>query len=51
MGLGPIKAVNEAVQKAKWNLKDVDLFEIIRRNYCKNRKPTWGKRNWKKYNS
>jgi Acetyl-CoA acetyltransferase len=24
----PIKAVKEAVQKAKWNLKDIDLFEI-----------------------
>ena len=28
MGLGPIKAVKEAVNKAKWNLEDVDLFEI-----------------------
>ena len=28
MGLGPIKAVREAVKKAKWNLNDVDLFEI-----------------------
>ena len=28
MGLGPIKAVKEAVKKAKWNLNDVDLFEI-----------------------
>ena len=28
MGLGPIKAVKEAVKKAKWNLEDVDLFEI-----------------------
>ena len=26
MGLGPIKAVKEAVKKAKWNLEDVDLF-------------------------
>jgi acetyl-CoA C-acetyltransferase len=28
MGLGPIKAVREAVKKASWNLKEVDLFEI-----------------------
>jgi len=28
MGLGPINAVREAVQKAKWNLDEVDLFEI-----------------------
>ena len=28
MGLGPIKAVKEAVNKAKWSLEDVDLFEI-----------------------
>ena len=28
MGLGPIKAIKEAVNKAKWNLEDVDLFEI-----------------------
>ena len=28
MGLGPIKAVREAVKKAKWNLNDIDLFEI-----------------------
>ena len=28
MGLGPIKAVKEAVKRAKWNLEDVDLFEI-----------------------
>ena len=28
MGLGPIKAVKKAVNKAKWNLEDVDLFEI-----------------------
>ena len=28
MGLGPIKAVKEAVKKANWNLEDVDLFEI-----------------------
>ncbi len=28
MGLGPIEAVREAVKKAKWNLNDVDLFEI-----------------------
>tara|TARA_B100001057_G_scaffold259807_1_gene259998 strand:- start:773 stop:1948 length:1176 start_codon:yes stop_codon:yes gene_type:complete len=28
MGLGPIGAVNQAIKKAKWKLKDVDLFEI-----------------------
>ena len=28
MGLGPIEAVRKAVTKAKWNLNDVDLFEI-----------------------
>lgn len=28
MGLGPIKAVREAVKKANWNLNDIDLFEI-----------------------
>jgi len=28
MGLGPIDAVREAVKKAKWNLEEVDLFEI-----------------------
>jgi acetyl-CoA C-acetyltransferase len=28
MGLGPIKAVHEAVKKAKWNLNEIDLFEI-----------------------
>ncbi len=28
MGLGPIDAVRKAVKKAKWNLKDIDLFEI-----------------------
>ena len=28
MGLGPIEAVRKAINKAKWNLKDVDLFEI-----------------------
>ena len=28
MGLGPIEAVRKAVKKAKWNLKDIDLFEI-----------------------
>ncbi len=28
MGLGPIEAVRKAVQKAKWNLNDIDLFEI-----------------------
>ena len=28
MGLGPINAVNEAIKKAKWNLDEIDLFEI-----------------------
>jgi len=28
MGLGPIKAVNIALEKAKWKREDVDLFEI-----------------------
>ena len=28
MGLGPIEAVRKAVKKAKWNLDEVDLFEI-----------------------
>tara|TARA_Y100000992_G_scaffold214123_1_gene147628 strand:+ start:315 stop:1490 length:1176 start_codon:yes stop_codon:yes gene_type:complete len=28
MGLGPIKAVRDAVKKAKWNLDAIDLFEI-----------------------
>ena len=28
MGLGPIKAVREASKKAKWNLDEIDLFEI-----------------------
>ena len=28
MGLGPIEAVREAAKKAKWNLNDIDLFEI-----------------------
>jgi len=28
MGLGPIKAINEALKKANWSLEDVDLFEI-----------------------
>ena len=28
MGLGPIGAVRKAVKKAKWNLDEVDLFEI-----------------------
>ena len=28
MGLGPIEAVKKSVKKAKWNLKDIDLFEI-----------------------
>jgi len=28
MGLGPIGAVQEAVKKADWSLKEIDLFEI-----------------------
>ena len=28
MGLGPIEAVRAAVKKAKWDLKEIDLFEI-----------------------
>ena len=28
MGLGPIDAVRRAVKNAKWNLDDIDLFEI-----------------------
>ena len=28
MGLGPIQAVNMALKKAKWKIKDIDLFEI-----------------------
>lgn len=28
MGLGPIEAVYEAAKKAKWNINDIDLFEI-----------------------
>ena len=28
MGLGPIEAVRKALKKAKWDLEDVDLFEI-----------------------
>ncbi len=28
MGLGPIEAVREAAKKAKWNISDIDLFEI-----------------------
>ena len=28
MGLGPIEAVREAIKKAKWDLDEVDLFEI-----------------------
>ena len=28
MGLGPIEAVKKAVKKAKWNLDEIDLFEI-----------------------
>jgi len=28
MGLGPIEAVRQATHKAKWNIEDIDLFEI-----------------------
>ncbi len=28
MGLGPIKAIREAVKKAKWSLEEINLFEI-----------------------
>ena len=28
MGLGPIEAVRKASKKAKWNLEEIDLFEI-----------------------
>ena len=28
MGLGPIEAVRKAIKKAKWNLNEIDLFEI-----------------------
>ena len=28
MGLGPIEAVRSAIKKAKWNLREIDLFEI-----------------------
>ena len=28
MGLGPIEAVRKAAEKANWNLKEIDLFEI-----------------------
>ena len=28
MGLGPIEAVRQAINKAKWSLEEVDLFEI-----------------------
>ena len=28
MGLGPIGAVEKAIQTAKWKIKDIDLFEI-----------------------
>ena len=28
MGLGPIDAVRKAIKKAKWNLNEIDLFEI-----------------------
>jgi acetyl-CoA C-acetyltransferase len=28
MGLGPIPAIKEAINKASWTIEDVDLFEI-----------------------
>lgn len=28
MGIGPVKAIQKALEKASWNLEDVDLFEI-----------------------
>ena len=28
MGLGPIEAVRNAIKKAKWNIDEIDLFEI-----------------------
>ena len=28
IGLGPIEAVKKALKKAKWNLDEIDLFEI-----------------------
>ncbi len=28
MGLGPIEAVKKAVEKAKWNIDEIDLFEV-----------------------
>ena len=28
MGLGPIEAVREAIKKARWDLDEIDLFEI-----------------------
>jgi acetyl-CoA C-acetyltransferase len=28
MGLGPIPAVRKALARAKWNIEDIDLFEI-----------------------
>jgi acetyl-CoA C-acetyltransferase len=28
MGLGPIPAVRTALDRAKWNIEDIDLFEI-----------------------
>jgi len=28
MGLGPIEAVRKAIERAKWNLNEIDLFEI-----------------------
>ena len=28
MGIGPITAVQEAIKKAKWNLDEIDIFEI-----------------------
>ena len=40
MGLGPIEAVREAIKKAKWNLDEIDLFEINEAfacsKYCSN---------------
>jgi acetyl-CoA C-acetyltransferase len=28
MGLGPIPAVRKALARAKWNIEEIDLFEI-----------------------
>ena len=28
MGLGPIEAIRDSVKKARWNLDEIDLFEI-----------------------